>query len=475
MDKLNVDDNADPNSNFECFMKHFMELKQQCLPKKKVRFNRKKYKGNAWLTAGILKSINSKNILYKKLMQTPADSPNYPDLSLNFKSYKNIIRRTIMHAKRTYYKTVFNSYSTNLKKTWQTINESLNRRKKNIGDTRPLNANPSADLPAKPNCNLKFQSVTVDNVSRIIDSLKPKTSSGVDCISNKLIKYVKNVIMEPLTVIINQMLNVGIFPDSLKISKVIPIYKKGDNTIFSNYRPISLLPSISKIFEKIILEQITTYLDTNNLIHKHQCGFRKNHSTEYAALHIVNYLNYELDRNRTPTNVYLDLSKAFDTLSHNILLRKLKHYGVCDSALNLMKSYLEDRKQFVQFDESISEMKAIHKGVPQGSILGPLLFLIYINDIPNSSNLFNFLMYADDTTLYCCLEDIDSVNKELVLNSELKSVHLWLSANKLTLNVNKSKYMLFSKHKNTQLPKLNLQITIAISSLLLSSIFWVSI
>ena len=165
-----------------------------------------------------------------------------------------------------------------------------------------------------------------------------------------------------------------------------------------------------------------------------------------------------MDRNRTPTNVYLDLFKAFDTLSHNIHLRKLEHYGVCDSALNLMKSYLEDLKQFVQFDECISEMKAIHKGVPQGSMLGPLLFLIYINDIPNSSNLFNFLMYADDTTLYCCLEDIDSVNKELVLNSELKSVHLWLSANKLTLKVNKSKYMLFSKHKNTQLPKLNLQI-----------------
>ena len=493
VDKLNVDENADPNSNFECFMKHFMKLKQQCLPKKKVRFNKKKHKVNAWLTPGILKSINSKNLLYKKLMQTPVDSPNYPDLLLNFKSYKNIIRRTIMHAKRTYYKNVFNTYSTNLKKTWQTINESLNRMKKkqdfpqqfklangnlisdpkqiadafndffvNIGDTGPLNANPIADfeqyMPAKPNCNLKFHSVTVDNVSRIIDSLKPKTSSGVDSISNKLIKYVKDVILEPLTVIINQMLNLGIFPDLLKISKVIPIYKKNDNTIFSNYRPISLLPSISKVFEKIILDQITTYLDSNNLIHKHQYGFRKNHSTEYAALHIVNYLNYEMDRNRTPTNVYLDLSKAFDTLSHYILLRKLKHYGVCDSALNLMKSYLENRKQFVQFDECISEMKAIHKGVPQGSILGPLLFLIYINDIPKSSKLFNFLMYADDTTLYCCLEDIDSINKEQVLNSELKSVHLWLSANKLTLNVNKSKFMLFSKHKNTQLPELNLQI-----------------
>ena len=137
-----------------------------------------------------------------------------------------------------------------------------------------------------------------------------------------------------------------------------------------------------------------------------------------------------------------------------------------------MKSYIENRKQFQQFNECISEMKAIHKRVPQGSILGPLLFLIYINDIPNSCSLFNFLMYADDTTLYFCLKDIDSVNKEQVLNNELKSVHLWLSAKKLTLNVNKSKYMLFSKHKNTQPPKVNLQIN---NSLLLSLISWVSI
>ena len=113
-------------------------------------------------------------------------------------------------------------------------------------------------------------------------SLKPKTSTGVDCISNKLLKYVRNVISEPLTIIINQMLNMGVFPDLLKISKVIPIYKKEDDTMFSNYRPISLLPSISKIFEKVILEQLTTYLIINNLIHKHQYGFRKNHSTEYA-------------------------------------------------------------------------------------------------------------------------------------------------------------------------------------------------
>ena len=382
-------------------------------------------------------------------------------------------------------------YSSNLKKTWQIINESLNRRKGkrdfpqefqlangtlisepkqianafndffiSVGDTGQINAAVDFNqyMPAKPNCKLTFQPITVDITSRIIDSLKPKISTGVDCISNKLLKFVKNAISEPLTIIINQMLNTGVFPDLLKISKVIPIYKKEDDTMFSNYRPISLLPSISKIFEKVILEQLATYLDRNNLIYKHQYGFRKNHSTEYASLHIVDYLNYELDKNRTPTNIYLDLSKAFDSLYHDILLNKLQHYGLCDVAQNLLKSYLTNRKQFVQYNEHSSDMKYTHNGVPQGSILGPLLFLIYINDLPNSSNLFNFLMYADDTTLYCCLEDIASEDKAHTLNIELERVHSWLNANRLTLNVNKTKYMLFCKRRNNHTTELTLRL-----------------
>ena len=233
---------------------------------------------------------------------------------------------------------------------------------------------------------------------RIIGGLKPETSTGVDSTSNKLVKFVKNVISEPLSIIINQMLKLGIFPDSLKISKVVPLYKK-DDTNLSNYKPISLLPSISKIFEKVILEQLSTYMDNNNLIHKHQYRFRKHHSTEYATLHIVDYLNYEMDLKRTPINLYLDLSKAFDSLFPELLLSKFKHYGICDAALNLIKCYLENRKQYVQFDSCTSDMKSIRNGVPQGSILDTLLFLIYINDLPNASKVFNFLMYADDTTV----------------------------------------------------------------------------
>ena len=194
------------------------------------------------------------------------------------------------------------------------------------------------------------------------------------------------------------------------------------------------------------MEQITTYLDNNNLIHNHQYGFRKRHSTEYAALYIVDYLTYEMDLKRTPTNIYLDLSKAFDSSSHTILITKLKHYDICDVALKLMKSYLENRKQYVQFDNCTSDMKSIRNGVPQGLIVGPHLFLIYINDFPN------FLRYADDTTLFCCLEDITSDNKEVVLNNELQRVHSWLKAIRLSLNVKKTKYnMLFCKQKKTEI------------------------
>ena len=448
------------------------------MPRKRVRYDKKLHKDNPWMTTGILKSINAKDKLYKVLKQTSKESPNYADIQTNFKTYRNIIRRSIMFAKRDYYQRMFNTFSNDMKKTWQTINDTLNRSKKsrkfpqlfklsngttisdpkiiaeafndyfiNIGTVdEPMNDQYTRYLHNKPDCNLIFHSITKDSVMQIIDGLKPKSSTGVDNISNKLLKSSKTFIVAPLTIIINQMFQVGKFPDLLKISKVLPIYKKDDDSLFSNYRPISLLPSVSKIFERAIMIQLTEYLEDNKLIHSNQYGFRKFHSTEYAALHLADYLNYEMDSRRTPVTIHLDLSKAFDCLSHSILLDKLRFYGINEMAYNLMKNYLENRKQFVQFDSCSSKMKSIDKGVPQGSILGPLLFLIYINDIPNSSNILNFLMYADDTTLHCCLEDIEDDNKEFRINQELQHVQDWLKVNRLALNVKKTKYMMFHKH-----------------------------
>ena len=159
-------------------------------------------------------------------------------------------------------------------------------------------------LKNKPRSKLNFKEITLDITLFIIDSLKSKTSCGIEEISNKTLKYLKNVIAAPLTIIINQMLNSGIF------SYVIPLYKKDDKQVFSNYRPISLLPSISKIFEKVILLQLTEYLVINNIIHGNQYGFRENHSTELAALHLVDDIYYKMDANELPLSVYIDLSKS---------------------------------------------------------------------------------------------------------------------------------------------------------------------
>ena len=170
------------------------------------------------------------------------------------------------------------------------------------------------------------------------------------------------------------MSNTVIFPSQLKISKVIPLYKADDETLLSNYRPIALLTSVSKIFENVMLDQISNYFINNNLLSMQQYGFRAKHSSEFAALNLVDHLSYKLDSGQIPSNVYIDLSKAFDTLIHDILLNKLNFYGVRGVANRLIYSYLSERQQVVQFNHCISEMNSIKTGVPQGSVLGPLLF-----------------------------------------------------------------------------------------------------
>ena len=181
------------------------------------------------------------------------------------------------------------------------------------------------------------------------------------------------------------MLETGVFPDKLKVAKVIPLFKKGDPTLLTNYRPISLLLSLSKIFEKVIYQQLYAYFENSNLFFKGQYGFRKGHSTEMASLELVDRILSFMDNGDTPIGIFLDLSKAFDTLNHNILLHKLKHYVLSKNSTGLIKNYLENRTQYVNFDNVDSDHQKISTGVPQGSILGPLLFLIYVNDRHNSS------------------------------------------------------------------------------------------
>ena len=305
--------------------------------------------------------------------------------------------------------------------------------------------------------SIVYRAVFVFKVMTAIDNLENKNSSGHDGISNKILKFIKFEISNSLALIINQMITTGIFPESFKTSKIVPLFKKGESSLLTNYRPISLLPTISKIFERIIHDQMYTYLNGNNLLAEQQYGFRKLHSTEYAAVNLIDHVAKQMESGHTPCNLYIDLSKAFDTLSLNILLRKLKYYGFTGTELKLLTSYLINRKQYVKYKSYQSYTVDITTGVPQGSILGPLLFSICINDLIISSTKLKFLMYADDTTIYFNLEDFDPECVETEINNELEKVNLWLKLNKLSLNIKKTKLMIFHR-KQKKIKDINISI-----------------
>ena len=246
---------------------------------------------------------------------------------------------------------------------------------------------------------------------------------------------------------INSSIISGIFPSKLKLARVIPLFKnKGKIWHFENWRPVSLLPALFKIYEREFYNQIIDYFETNSLLCENQFGFRKNRSTEDAVLIFQDLAKEILNKRQTPFAIFMDLSKAFDTIDHKILLEKLRFYGFSPDALKLMKNYLSDRQQYVDIGDGVtSEVRGVGVGIPQGSILGPLLFLIYVNDLPRSTDILKSVLFADDTNLlgsYATFTSNSTLNIKKI-NDELQKVYEWLAANKLSLNVSKTKYMVF--------------------------------
>lgn len=482
---------SDPDVNYQILDQIIKEAFQNHIPVKLVRFDRHKHKVSKWITKGILSSIKFRDKLKNRLHKTSIDSTIYQTLRTNLSNYNKVLRNLIRSAKKSYYESCFTKFRQDIKKTWNTIKSILNRNpnkkefpckflingtyvtdKQDIANQfneyfthigpnmssniiLPQNQSFEDYLQTPTHQNFVFEKVDQDTVSNIIDKLKPKASSGVDCVSSKLLKFIKNVIVAPLTLIVNQTIETGIFPKKLKIAKVVPLYKKNESFLIENYRPISVLPSMSKVLERVMHSQLVNYFSINNIFYRNQYGFRKNHSTELATLELINRMIECMDKNEVPLAIFLDLSKAFDMIDHEILIKKLHYYGVREIALKLIKSYLNDREQYITIDNTSSSLLSVTLGVPQGSILGPLLFIIFINDLHKVSSMFHPVIYADDTTLSATLRTFGPAgqDRDENINRELSKIVDWLNLNKLCLNTYKTKAMLFhSSRKKVAAP-----------------------
>ena len=322
----------------------------------------------------------------------------------------------------------FNKYFTNI---GQNLNAKLNQT---VHDpTHYINNNP-ANFFCTPTCPTE--------IINIVHSNNSKKSGGYDNVDPNIIQHVIPQIANQLAHIFNNSFTMGIVPRKLKIAKVIPLYKSENPELFTNYRPISILPCLSKILERLMYNRINNFLAEYNILSNKQYGFRGNYSTYMAMIDLVDKISSNIDQKNHNIGIFLDLSKAFDTIDHNILLKKLQCYGIRGIACEWFKSYLSDRAQYVLYNNTESEYMKITCGVPQGSILGPLLFIIYINDIVNVSNILKPMLFADDTSLFHAHTHFHTLIEEV--NIELQKIAIWFNTNKLTLNVKKSNFIIFT-------------------------------
>ena len=358
------------------------------------------------MTSGLLRSrLRKEKLAVKKL--------RYPSIANldNYRTYNTLYNKIKRTAMKLYYENKFKEFSKDIRATWETVKEALgtsnkktkisnifqirNQKVDNINSItdgfneffskvgeelasriHSSNINFSEFLGERIVVDFIFAPLTPQTLMNIASQMKPKTSQGPDYLSSKLLKDIIPIIIDPLCHISNLSLHTGYIPDRFKLAKVIPVFKSGDKTTFSNYRPISLLSSLSKLLEKVVAKQMEGFLRVNSILYLHQYGFRKNHCTFHPILHFLNNI-YEALNKEEPEytlGIFLDLKKAFDTVDHGILLMKLDHYGFRGVSNQWFSNYLKGRKQYVSINGTNSDPRDIKHGVPQGSVLGPLYF-----------------------------------------------------------------------------------------------------
>lgn len=443
-------------------------------PKKQIKVNNK-LNFNHWATKGIRKSRDTLYVLYNQKSMCNDQSFNN-----HVRAFSKIFKNVCINAKAIYIRNKIKHSDDKIKAVWKAINSEMGKNNKRTKDisiklgtqlitdrvdvarkfgeffasipletTKFLDSSEyGAEAILKESVDLSppdfnFRHTSCSEILSTFKYLKCKSTEDLWGLSVKALGSIINTIAPSLTDIFNSSIDRGCFPDLMKISKVVPIFKSGSCTNPSDYRPVSVLPALSKIFEKIMLNQMLLHFNEHGILHNSQFGFTKGRSTLDAGVKLISHIMKGWDEYQDIIALFLDLSKAFDCVDHKILIRKLRHYGVRGLALDLIMSYLKNRELKVSVGGVTSEGSAMNIGVPQGSILGPFLFLVYINDLAYMlQKLCGVVLFADDTSL---LFNVDRRNPNTVkLNEILDMIAKWFSINNLLLNVKKTKCLKFS-------------------------------
>ena len=468
-------ENKSSESCMNTFYNTIEQLLDEMAPVKRLTKKEVNLLKRPWITKGILISIKNRDKIHKEYLKCK-ETNRKDQIYKIYKRKRNLITTLLRQSKGDYYQSFFEEHKSNVKKTWEGIRNIINISKKDrvipthviyknkLSDTKEEMAESFNDFfinignmveekipkgKAKFSDYLKERNLKkmfldpVDEmeIASMISQLKPSKICGPNSIPTKILKNNANVLTEPLKHLLNLSFAEGHFPNLLKMAEVCPIFKKKDKSKCENYRPISLLSNLSKLFERAMHTRMYEFLEKYDAFYELQFGFRKKYSTNHALLSIVEGIRQSLDNKTFSCGVFIDLEKAFDTVNHEILLNKLDHYGLRGLSNKWFQSYLSGRMQKVSLGGVCSEFKNITCGVPQGSILGPLLFLIYINDMHNAVKHSIVHHFADDTNLLCSDKNPNILRKKM--NEDLKFIFEWLCANRLSLNVTKTEFIIF--------------------------------